>query len=193
GGMGGRDRGRGADDDQHRQADSAPRPRRQISHHAFSLVSAAAGRPDRRPRCAARVIAYWSDSIETVRRGPRGGHHCQQWPAGPSSQTSSGAGGSRHGGADGPGRKPGQVKGGTTSGRAGPTGACAAPPLRLPSNAMDLPRTASVVIIGGGVVGCSIAYHLARLGMRDVLVLERDAVGSGTTSKAAGGIRGQFP
>jgi sarcosine oxidase subunit beta len=58
---------------------------------------------------------------------------------------------------------------------------------------MDLPRTASVVIIGGGVVGCSIAYHLARRGMRDVLVLERDAVGSGTTSKAAGGIRGQFP
>ena len=58
---------------------------------------------------------------------------------------------------------------------------------------MDLPRTADVVIIGGGVVGCSIAYHLARRGARDVLVLERDAVGSGTTSKAAGGIRAQFP
>jgi len=58
---------------------------------------------------------------------------------------------------------------------------------------MELPRTASVVIIGGGVVGCSIAYHLARRGARDVLVLERDAVGAGTTSKAAGGIRGQFP
>ena len=58
---------------------------------------------------------------------------------------------------------------------------------------MDLPKTADVVIIGGGVVGCSIAYHLARRGVRDVLVLERDTVGSGTTSKAAGGIRAQFP
>ena len=58
---------------------------------------------------------------------------------------------------------------------------------------MAQPRTASVVIIGGGVVGCSIAYHLARRGQRDVVVLEREAVGSGTTSKAAGGIRSQFP
>ena len=58
---------------------------------------------------------------------------------------------------------------------------------------MTLPRTASVVIIGGGVVGCSIAYHLAGRGVRDVLVLERETVGSGTTSKAAGGIRAQFP
>jgi sarcosine oxidase subunit beta len=58
---------------------------------------------------------------------------------------------------------------------------------------MSLPRTASVVVIGGGVVGCSIAYHLARRGQRDVVVLERDTVGSGTTSKAAGGIRAQFP
>ncbi len=58
---------------------------------------------------------------------------------------------------------------------------------------MDLPRTASVVVVGGGVVGCSIAYHLASRGQRDVLVLEREAVGAGTTSKAAGGIRSQFP
>jgi len=57
---------------------------------------------------------------------------------------------------------------------------------------MDLPRTASAVVIGGGVVGCSIAYHLASRGMRDVLVVERDQVGAGTTSKAAGGIRVQF-
>jgi sarcosine oxidase subunit beta len=57
---------------------------------------------------------------------------------------------------------------------------------------MDLPRTASTVIIGGGVVGCSVAYHLAKRGQRDVVVLEREAVGSGTTSKAAGGIRAQF-
>jgi len=57
---------------------------------------------------------------------------------------------------------------------------------------MTLPRSADVVIIGGGVVGCSLAYHLALRGLRDVLVVERDAVGSGTTSKAAGGIRAQF-
>src|SRR5439155_599632 len=58
---------------------------------------------------------------------------------------------------------------------------------------MTLPKTASTVIIGGGVVGCSIAYHLARRGLRDVVLLERETVGSGTTSKAAGGIRVQFP
>src|SRR5213594_1675998 len=57
---------------------------------------------------------------------------------------------------------------------------------------MSPPGTASAVIIGGGVVGCSIAYHLARRGLRDVVVLERETVGSGTTSKAAGGIRVQF-
>ena len=58
---------------------------------------------------------------------------------------------------------------------------------------MEVPRTAGVVVIGGGVVGCSIAYHLARRGQRDVVVLERDTIGAGTTSKAAGGIRAQFP
>jgi sarcosine oxidase subunit beta len=57
---------------------------------------------------------------------------------------------------------------------------------------MSLPRTAEVVIVGGGVVGCSIAYQLARRGVRGVVVLEREGVGSGTTSKAAGGIRAQF-
>src|SRR5215475_2000030 len=58
---------------------------------------------------------------------------------------------------------------------------------------MDQPKTASVVVIGGGVVGCSIAYNLARRGQRDVVVVERETIGSGTTSKAAGGIRVQFP
>ncbi len=57
---------------------------------------------------------------------------------------------------------------------------------------MTLPQTASTVIVGGGVVGCSIAYHLAKRGQKDVVVLERETVGSGTTSKAAGGIRLQF-
>lgn len=58
---------------------------------------------------------------------------------------------------------------------------------------MSLPKSAEVVIVGGGVVGCSIAYHLARRGTKDVVVLERETVGAGTTSKAAGGIRVQFP
>ncbi len=49
-----------------------------------------------------------------------------------------------------------------------------------------------VLIIGGGVVGCSIAYHLTQRGVRDILVIERDTIGSGSTSRAAGGIRQQF-
>src|SRR5919198_1911566 len=57
---------------------------------------------------------------------------------------------------------------------------------------MDLPRSASVVIVGAGVVGASIAYHLAQRGLRDVVVLERDRAGSGSTGKNAGGIRLQF-
>lgn len=52
--------------------------------------------------------------------------------------------------------------------------------------------TAEVVVIGGGVVGCSIAYHLAKLGCRDVVVLEKDTIGSGSTGKCPGGIRQQF-
>ena len=55
-----------------------------------------------------------------------------------------------------------------------------------------MPRTADIVIIGAGAIGSSIAYHLARRGARDVVVLERETVGSGSTSKAAGGIRVQF-
>jgi sarcosine oxidase subunit beta len=58
---------------------------------------------------------------------------------------------------------------------------------------VSLPRTASAIVIGGGVVGCSIAYQLASRGLGDILVVERETVGSGTTSKAAGGIRAQFP
>lgn len=49
-----------------------------------------------------------------------------------------------------------------------------------------LPSQARVVIIGGGVVGCSVAYHLAKLGWTDVLLLERKQLTSGTTWHAAG-------
>ena len=50
----------------------------------------------------------------------------------------------------------------------------------------DLPQQARAVIIGGGVVGCSVAYHLTRLGWRDVVLLERKQLTSGTTWHAAG-------
>ncbi|AWZ20667.1 FAD dependent oxidoreductase/aminomethyl transferase [Roseovarius sp. TM1035] len=50
----------------------------------------------------------------------------------------------------------------------------------------DLPTQARVVIIGGGVVGCSVAYHLTKLGWRDVVLLERKQLTSGTTWHAAG-------
>ena len=49
-----------------------------------------------------------------------------------------------------------------------------------------LPERARVVIIGGGVIGCSVAYHLAKMGWKDVLLLERDQLTSGTTWHAAG-------
>jgi heterotetrameric sarcosine oxidase gamma subunit len=48
------------------------------------------------------------------------------------------------------------------------------------------PTTARVVIIGGGVIGCSVAYHLTKLGWRDVVLLERHQLTSGTTWHAAG-------
>ncbi|MBA2953702.1 FAD-dependent oxidoreductase [Nocardioides sp. MAH-18] len=55
-----------------------------------------------------------------------------------------------------------------------------------------MPDRASVVVIGGGVIGLSTAYHLARAGVPDVLLLERDDLGSGSTCKAAGGVRAMF-
>ena len=50
----------------------------------------------------------------------------------------------------------------------------------------DLPNKARVVIVGGGVVGCSVAYHLAKLGWKEVVLLERKQLTSGTTWHAAG-------
>ena len=51
---------------------------------------------------------------------------------------------------------------------------------------------ADVVIVGGGVHGASVAYHLAAKGVRDIVVLERDRLGSGSTTRNAGGVRLQF-
>ena len=51
---------------------------------------------------------------------------------------------------------------------------------------ITLPQQARVVIVGGGVIGCSTAYHLAHMGWKDVVLLERDQLTSGTTWHAAG-------
>jgi len=57
----------------------------------------------------------------------------------------------------------------------------------------DLPATAEIVIIGGGVMGASTAYHLARRGLKNIVLLERGSfLGQGATSKCAGGVRHQF-
>ena len=49
-----------------------------------------------------------------------------------------------------------------------------------------LPSSTKVVVIGGGVAGCSVAYHLAKFGWKDTILLERDQLTSGTTWHAAG-------
>lgn len=58
---------------------------------------------------------------------------------------------------------------------------------------MELPRTASIVIIGGGVMGASAAYHLAARGQKDIVLLEKEEFfGLGATGRCAGGVRYQF-
>ena len=52
--------------------------------------------------------------------------------------------------------------------------------------AIGLPARARVVIVGGGVIGCSVAYHLSKLGWSDIVLLERKQLTSGTTWHAAG-------
>jgi 4-methylaminobutanoate oxidase (formaldehyde-forming) len=52
--------------------------------------------------------------------------------------------------------------------------------------AKDLPARSDVLIIGGGIIGCSIAYHLTKIGITDVVLLERKQLTSGTTWHAAG-------
>ncbi|WP_327639775.1 FAD-binding oxidoreductase [Kribbella sp. NBC_00482] len=53
-------------------------------------------------------------------------------------------------------------------------------------------ESADVVVVGGGVMGTSIAFHLAEAGVRDVVLLEMNELGSGSTCKAAGGVRANF-
>lgn len=58
---------------------------------------------------------------------------------------------------------------------------------------MDIPNTADIVIIGGGVMGASAAYHLAKRGMKNVVLLEKEELfGTGATGRCAGGVRYQF-
>ena len=56
------------------------------------------------------------------------------------------------------------------------------------STGKQLPSHAKVVIIGGGVVGCSILFHLAKFGWKDAVLLERDELTSGSSWHAAGQI-----
>lgn len=53
----------------------------------------------------------------------------------------------------------------------------------------NLPEQASVVVIGGGIIGCSVAYHLAKYGRRDVVLIERSKITSGTTWHSAAMVR----
>ena len=53
----------------------------------------------------------------------------------------------------------------------------------------DLPSQASVVVIGGGVMGCSTLYHLAKLGVSDAVLVERNQLTSGTTWHSAAQVR----
>jgi sarcosine oxidase subunit beta len=57
---------------------------------------------------------------------------------------------------------------------------------------VTVPERAEVVVIGGGVMGVSTAFHLAEAGVTDVVLLEQGSLGSGSTSKAAGGVRANF-
>ena len=53
-------------------------------------------------------------------------------------------------------------------------------------------ETFDVIVIGGGVVGTSVAFHLSTLGARDVLLLERETIGSGTTAQSSGILRTHY-
>lgn len=64
-------------------------------------------------------------------------------------------------------------------------------PLDL-SEAPAQPASAEVVIIGGGVMGMSIAWHLAEQGVRDIVVIEQSEFGSGSSAKPLGGVRANF-
>jgi sarcosine oxidase subunit beta len=53
-------------------------------------------------------------------------------------------------------------------------------------------KTAEIVIVGGGIIGASVAFHLASKGVKGVVLLEKGMLGEGSTAKCVGGIRTQF-
>ena len=59
----------------------------------------------------------------------------------------------------------------------------------LSNDNSSLPSHASVVVIGGGAIGCSTLYHLAKYGISDVVLLEKDKISSGTTWHSAAQVR----
>ncbi|HJL26730.1 MAG TPA: FAD-dependent oxidoreductase, partial [Polyangiaceae bacterium LLY-WYZ-15_(1-7)] len=61
--------------------------------------------------------------------------------------------------------------------------------MRTTHGAHDLPDEAEVVVIGGGIMGLSIAYHLAREGAGRIVVLERSYLCSGASGRNGGGVR----
>ena len=64
--------------------------------------------------------------------------------------------------------------------------------VELPGPAEPRPSYASVTIISGGVMGVSTAWHLARAGIGNILVIERNLLGSGSSAKPLGGVRATF-
>ena len=60
------------------------------------------------------------------------------------------------------------------------------------SPACALPAAANVVILGGGIMGTSIAYHLAEAGVKNIVLVERHVLGSGSSAKPLGGVRATF-
>ena len=60
------------------------------------------------------------------------------------------------------------------------------PPHENPKLGTSLPRHTRIVVVGGGIVGCSIAYHLAKAGQTDVVLVEKAQLGAGTTWHSAG-------
>ena len=53
---------------------------------------------------------------------------------------------------------------------------------------VSIPSSSEIVIIGGGIIGCSVAYHLVQLGCKEVLLLEKASLTSGSTWHAAGAV-----
>lgn len=64
--------------------------------------------------------------------------------------------------------------------------------VRLPQPTTPLPARTTVAIIGGGIMGTSIAFHLARAGVSGIVLVERDTVGAGSSAKPLGGVRATF-